>query len=72
VDAIPPSRSHFYRFFNDSKHYHEFLHGNCSILGAELLPINKESICKKRSREKKANNEECKKAPNQDKGEENK
>ncbi len=69
VDEIPPSGSHFYRFFTESEHYHEFLHGNSSVLGAEMLPIIKESTCKKRSREEKADNEERKKAPNQEKGE---
>jgi hypothetical protein len=68
VDAIPPSGSHFYRFFTESEHYHEFLHGNSSVLGAEMLPIIKESTSKKRSREEKADNEERKKAPNQEKG----
>jgi len=69
VDEIPPSGSHFYRFFTESEHYHEFLHGNSSVLGAEMLPIIKESTSKKRSREEKADNEERKKAPNQEKGE---
>jgi hypothetical protein len=68
VDEIPPSGSHFYRFFTESEHYHEFLHGNSSVLGAEMLPIIKESTSKKRSREEKADNEERKKAPNQEKG----
>jgi len=54
ADAFPSSRSHFYRFFNDSEHYNEFLHGNISVLGAEMLPIAKESISsKKRSRDNK-------------------
>jgi len=53
VDAIPPSGSHFYRFFNDSEHYNEFLHGNTSVLGAEMLPLTKESTTKKRSHEDK-------------------
>jgi len=69
VDEIPPSGSHFYRFFTESEHYHEFLHGNSSVLGAEMLPIIKESTSKKRSQEEKADNEERKKAPNQEKGE---
>ena len=68
VDAIPPSGSHFYRFLTESEHYHEFLHGNSSVLGAEMLPIIKESTSKKRSREEKADNEERKKAPNHEKG----
>jgi hypothetical protein len=68
VDEIPPSGSHFYRFFTESEHYHEFLHGNSSVLGAEMLPIIKESTSKKRSREEKADNEERKKAPNHEKG----
>jgi len=50
ADAIPPAGSHFYRFFKDSKHYNEFLHGNTGVLKAEMLPIAKESISKKRSR----------------------
>ena len=54
ADALPPSGSHFYRFFNDPEHYHEFLHGNTSVLGAEMLPIAKDSISsKKRSRDNK-------------------
>jgi len=48
VDAFPPSGSHFYRFFNDSEHYNEFLHGNTSVLGAEMLPIAKENIRSKK------------------------
>jgi hypothetical protein len=54
ADAFPTSGSHFYRFFNGSEHYNEFLHGNISVLGAEMLPIAKESISsKKRSRDNK-------------------
>jgi hypothetical protein len=53
VDAIPPSGSHFYRFF---------LHGNTSVLGAEMLPLTKESTTKKRSREDKGDGDIHKKS----------
>jgi len=62
VDAIPPSGSHFYHFFNDSEHYNEFLHGNTSVLGAEMLPLTKESTTKKRSREDKGDEDVRKKS----------
>jgi hypothetical protein len=62
VDAIPPSGSHFYRFFNDSEHYNEFLHGNASVLGAEMLPLTKESTTKKRLREDKGDEDIHKKS----------
>jgi len=62
VDAIPPSGSHFYRFFNDSEHYNEFLHGNTSVLGAEMLPLTKESTTKKRLREDKGDEDIHKKS----------
>jgi hypothetical protein len=62
VDAIPPLGSHFYRFFNYSEHYNEFLHGNTSILRAEMLPLTKESTTKKRSREDKGDEDVHKKS----------
>jgi hypothetical protein len=65
VDTIPPAGSHFHRFFTDSEHYNQYLQRH-SVLGAEMLPITKESISKKRSHEDK---EESKKSPKQDKGE---
>jgi len=58
ADAIPPAGSHFYRFFNDSVDYNEFLHGNNHVLGAELLETVKDSIGKKRSREDKGDKED--------------
>jgi len=44
ADAFPPSGSHFSCFFYDN----EFLHGNTSVLGAEMLSIAKESISSKK------------------------
>jgi hypothetical protein len=43
----PPSGSHFYRLFNDSEEYKNFLQGHNGVLEAEMLPITKESISKK-------------------------
>jgi len=68
ADAIPPAGSHFYRFFNDSEEYNNFLQGRDGVLGAEMLPITKESISKKRSREENKDSKAGKKATAQDKG----
>jgi len=65
----PPSGSHFYRLFNDSEEYKNFLQGHNGVLEAEMLPITKESISKKWSREENKDSKEGKKPTAQDKGE---
>jgi hypothetical protein len=45
-----------------SKHYHEFLHGNNSILGAEMLELTKASISKKQSHKGKGDEDITKKS----------
>ena len=68
ADVIPPAGSHLYRFFNDSEEYNNFLQGHDGVLGAEMLPITKESISKKRSRDENKDSKAGKKATAQDSG----
>jgi hypothetical protein len=60
--AIPPARSHFYHFFNDSEDYNNFLQGRNSILGAEMLELTKASISKKQSHKGKGDEDITKKS----------